>query len=62
MSRSDLEYVRKWAAMKISSCEQSLDNGSVYIDLRQSVDSILAKIGSDMPPRDGLLERPPALK
>jgi hypothetical protein len=58
MSRSDLEYVRNWAIAKLSGCQDSVYAGSEYKELRESVEFVLAKIDSSMPPLEGLLLRP----
>ena len=55
MSRPDLYRVREWAASKLSACQEPLSAGHPYIKLLDSVDAVIAKMNSDMPPWDGSL-------
>jgi hypothetical protein len=55
MSRADLDRVREWATAKCSACQEPLSAGHPYIKILESVDTVLAKMNSDMPPWDGSL-------
>lgn len=52
MSRADLDRVREWTISKLSACQGPLSAGHPYIKLLASVDGVLARMNSDMPPRD----------
>ena len=55
MSRADLDRVHEWATSKLSACREPLSAGHPYISLRESVDAVLARMNSGMPPWDGSL-------
>jgi len=54
MSRTDLEFIQKWAASKMASCGDQVE--TPYLVLRNSVDSIIAKMDSSILPSDPGLE------
>ena len=62
MSRVDLETIREWATIKLSSSEEPLGAESAYLRLRETVDAILAGTDSAMPQSDGLLRYVPPRK
>lgn len=55
MSRPDLDRVREWAASKLSACQEPLSAGHPYIKLLESVDAVVTRMNSGMPPWDGSL-------
>jgi hypothetical protein len=62
MSRADLERVREWATAKLSSDQEPIADGHLYIMVRKSVDAILDRMNSGRPLLVGSLREAPDQK